>query len=84
MTPLYKVRTIVDGREVDFIFLEDVEFRNLLLDGHKGFIADHQEGEVPVALIGYPSLNSIVCEQINFSVEQLRDVYPGNLQNTGS
>ena len=84
MTPLHKQRALVDGQEVDFIFLEDVDFRNLLLENHKDFICEHQQGEVPLALIGYPSLNSIVCDQINFSVEQLREIYPGKLQNTGS
>lgn len=84
MTPLHKARTAVDGREVDFIFLEDVDFRNLLLDNHKDFICAHQQGDVPVALIGYPSFNSIVCDQINFSVEQLREMYTCDLQKTGS
>lgn len=84
MTPLFKTRTLVEGREVDCIFLHDVDFRNLLLEDHKGFISEHQQKSVPVALIGYPSLNSIVPDQINFSVEQLREMYPCDMQKTAS
>ena len=76
MKPLHRERARVEGQKVDFIFLEDADFRSLILGSPQEFVKENQEGNVVVALIGYPSMNSVVPAGINFPLDMVQSMYP--------
>lgn len=85
MEPLLKKRASIEGRKVDLIFLQDDDFRALMLGDHKRFVNEHQQRNIAIALIGYPSFNSVVSDEINISLDQLMDLYSSEKQDsTGS
>lgn len=85
MEPILKKRALIEGKEVDFIFLHDDDFRTLMLGDHKGYINEHQLASTAIALVGYPSYNSIISEDINFSLDQLMALYSSEvLGSTGN
>ncbi|EMR01100.1 hypothetical protein [Cesiribacter andamanensis] len=75
MKLLHKQRHAVDGQAVDFIFLEDADFRTLIQGSPHRFVSDYQEADIAVVLVGYPSLTSVAPEGINFSVGLLGELY---------
>lgn len=82
MELLLRKRASIEGRKVDFIFLQDDDFRTLMLGDHKGFVNEHQHGSVAIALVGYPSFNSIISDEINFSLDQLMELYASDTQGS--
>ena len=76
MEVLYKKRKTVEGKKIDFIFLEDNDFKDVMLGNHQEFIDEHQEGNVNIVVVAYPSFNSLFPAGIDYSVDFLRELYP--------
>ena len=73
---LHRERTSLEGKDVDFIFLQDDDFKTLMQGSPQAFIKEHQEEEIDVVLVGYPSLTSIVPPGVDFTVTTLQELYP--------
>lgn len=76
MEPLHKTRTSVEGKAVDFLFLEDADFRSVIQSNPTSFVNDNKEADTALVLVGYPSLTSVVPEGVNFPVSMLESLYP--------
>ncbi len=76
MKPLLKKQAVVDGRKVDFVFLQDEDFRTLMTGDYKEFIKEHQQGSIAIALVSCASYNSIISDEINCAIPQLMELYP--------
>ncbi|AHM58344.1 hypothetical protein D770_00340 [Flammeovirgaceae bacterium 311] len=74
---LHKDRRSVEGKKIDFIFIQDEDFRVLMLGTPHEFLKEHQEGKVAIVLVSYPSLNSVVPAGVDFPVTLLQEIYPG-------
>lgn len=79
MELLYKKRKSVDGKKVDFFFLEDSDFKMLMLGDHREFLNEHKEGNINAVLVGYPSFNSVMPAGIDFSIDFLREIFPDEI-----
>ena len=72
---LHRARKTLEGKKVDFLFLPDEEFRNLMLGTPQELIKEQKEGNIPVVLVGYPTLTSISPEGVDFPVDLLLELY---------
>ncbi len=80
---LHKERKSVEGKRIDFVFIQDEDFRNLMLGTPQDFIKEHQEGKSATVLVSYPSLNSVVPAGVDFAVTLLQDIMPEIKAATG-
>lgn len=78
MEVLHKKRASVEGRKVDFVFVEDGDFNTIMQGDHREFIHEHQQGNVAIAVVGYPSFNMIVTDEISVSIDDVRALYPSD------
>jgi hypothetical protein len=76
MKLLHKTRASVEGQDVDFIFLDDADFRCVIQGSPCSFVNEHKEEDIAVVVVGYPSLTSVGPEGINCCVTLLGSLYP--------
>ncbi|WP_224999149.1 hypothetical protein [Cesiribacter sp. SM1] len=73
---LHRGRKSVEGKKIDFLFVQDEDFRILMLGTPQDFIKEHQEGKTATVLVSYPSLNSVVPAGVSFPVTVLQEIIP--------